>query len=65
MGLLLRLIALRGLRRGEACELFWSDLDTAADGTATLTIGRQLVEVRGAPPPDRTQKRRQLPHRRP
>jgi len=49
MGLLFRLIALRGLRRGEACGLFWSDLDTAADGTTTLTIGRQLVEVRGAP----------------
>ncbi len=49
MGLLFRLIALRGLRRGEACGLFWSDLDTTADGTATLTIGRQLVEVRGAP----------------
>jgi len=49
LGRLFRLIALRGLRRGEACGLFWSDLDTAADGTTTLTIGRQLVEVRGAP----------------
>jgi len=49
LGLLLRLIALRGLRRGEACGLFWNDLDTAADGTITLTVRRQLVEVRGAP----------------
>jgi integrase len=39
-----RLIALTGLRRGEACGLRWVDVDLDA---VQFTVAQQLVEVGG------------------
>ena len=41
-GLLFRLTALTGLRRGEACGLRWADVDLAA---AELTVVQQIVQL--------------------
>ncbi|MFC5168982.1 site-specific integrase, partial [Nonomuraea angiospora] len=41
---LYRLIALRGLRRGEACGLRWKEVNLDAH---TITINWQLVQLAG------------------
>jgi integrase len=41
---LFHLVALRGLRRGEAAGLTWSDLDL---GAGTLTVSGQLRQLGG------------------
>ncbi|WP_225854370.1 site-specific integrase [Micromonospora sp. ALFpr18c] len=41
---LFHLVALRGLRRGEACGLRWQDVDLAQ---RTITVATQLVDVNG------------------
>jgi integrase len=44
-----RLLAMSGLRRGEACGLRWSDVDTEA---GQLTVNAQLTVVRSPGAPD-------------
>jgi integrase len=59
-GLMWRLVGLRGLRRGEACGLRWTDLDL---DHATFHVRQQLIEHDGglhASPPKSAASRRTL-----